>query len=86
MFLFYCIYYTDIWQPIISFLDLTVSIVIYRLLKILLSYFVFLAAIAALQVTLLANNKLNICYNPVIRVLYVVIINVTGDLDVVVAT
>ena len=47
------------------------------------SYFAFLAVIAAPQVTMSVLNKLDTSYNVVIRVLYVVMIDVTDDLDVV---
>ena len=47
------------------------------------SYFAFLAAIAAPQVTMSVLNKLDTSYNVVIRVLYFVMIDVIDDLDVV---
>ena len=49
------------------------------------SYFEFLAVMAALKVTCQSIISY-ISYNVVIRVLYVVIINVTDDLDAVFAT
>ena len=51
-----------------------------------MSYFVVLAATAGLQVTMSVYIKLDTSYDVVIRILYVVIINVTDDLDVVFAT
>ena len=51
-----------------------------------MSYFVVLAATAGLQVTMSVCIKLDTSYDVVIRILYVVIINVTDDLDVVFAT
>ena len=54
-------------------------------LDILLLYFLFEAAIAAQQVTMTVCNKLFSSFNVVITVLYVVIINVTNDLDAVFA-
>ena len=42
--------------------------------------------IAALQVTMSVLNELDTSYNVVIRVLYVVMIDVTDDLDVVFLT
>ena len=56
----------------------------FRLLKHLFSHFAFLAVIAAPQVTMSVLNKLDTSYNVVIWVLYVVIMNVTDDIDVVV--
>ena len=52
----------------------------------LLSYFTVLAAKAALEVTISVLNKLDTSYDIVIRVLYVVMINVTNDIDVVFLT
>ena len=52
----------------------------------LFSCFALLAVIAALQVTMSVLNKLDTSYNVVIRVLYVVMIDVTDDLDVVFLT
>ena len=43
------------------------------------SHFAFLAALAALQVTISVSNILDASYNVVNRVVYVVIINVTND-------
>ena len=48
--------------------------------------FSLLIAIAALQVTMSVLIKLDTSYNVVIWVLYVVIMNVTDDLDVVFLT
>ena len=52
----------------------------------MLSYLTFLVAVAALQVAMSVLNKLDTSYNVVIRVLYVVMINFTDDLDVVFLT
>ena len=49
--------------------------------NILLSYSTFLAAIAALKVTASVSSKLHTNYNVVIMFIYVVIRNVTDDLD-----
>ena len=49
-------------------------------------YIAFLAAIATLQVTMSVCNELYSSCNIVVTVLYVVIINVTNDLDAIFAT
>ena len=46
-----------------------------------MSYLASLAAIAALQVTVLFNSKLYTSYNVVIMFMYIVINNVIGDFD-----
>ena len=58
----------------------------FRLLKHFVLIFCILSAIAAPQVTMSVLNKLDTSYNVVIRVLYVVMIDVTDDLDVVFLT
>ena len=51
-----------------------------------MSYFAFPGAKVALEVTMSVQNKFDTSYNVVIRVFYVVIINVTVDLYIVFAT
>ena len=54
--------------------------------NILLSYLVLLAVIAAKRVTMSISINLDTSFNVVISELYVAMINVTDDLDVVFAT
>ena len=51
-----------------------------------MSYFSFIAAIPPLQVTMLVTYMLYTHYDFVIRVMYVVIFNITDDIGVVFAT